>query len=1499
MKRHRPALSGHAFLAMTFSFALLTEPVLRANPSGGQVVAGSAAINQAGSTLTIQQQSQRAIINWDSFSIGAGQTTTFVQPSASAAVLNRVTGGDVSAIHGALSANGQVWLINPNGVLVGSTGVIDTAGFLASTANVGDSVFLAGGDALFSGASDAKIVNLGRVTALDGDVVFIARRVENTGVLSAPQGAVALAGGTEVLLKPSGAERVFIQPAATGGAVENSGRIAAATAELKAAGGNEYALAINNPGAIRATGIVNEGGRILLKAATGTVRNSGVLSAEAAVSGETAATPEVRVLGDRVELAGTSLIKAAGGFVDTSGREVSVAGGAIVDTRTADGLFGIWLIDPTDFYVTEGGGAQTASGIGATTLATNLATGNVTLQTSSAGAGAGDIYVNSAVTWNAGTRLTLDAHGDIFINASITANHASGALSLFYGQGAVASGNAATYHVNAPVNLQAGQNFQTKLGSDGAVLDYTVITALGAAGSTTGTDLQGMNGNLGGRYVLGANIDASGTALWNGGSGFNPIGAFNTANVFSGTFDGLGFVISNLTINRAANGMGLFGETQNATIRNVGLAGGMVSGNDYAGALVGYVDSGTTISNTHVSLAVAGGSCVGGLVGFNGGAIRLSYATGTVSGTQAVGGFAGAMNRTGALIEQSYATGSVTGSGSGIGGFIGYNTSGSIRQSYASGAVSGTHFVGGFAGAQNGGTTDECFSTGAVTGVVGFTGGFIGSGFTGTTDSYWATDSSGKSASALGTGLTLAQLEAALPGGFDSLVWGNADNQSTPYIKAIALSHAYIDSDPGATNLYRIIQNVDQLQLMNRNLAGNYALGNAIDASATSAWNGGQGFSPVGTSIPGNYFTGRLDGLGYAISGLTINRPAQNYVGLFGATSTGAIIRDLGLLGGSITGQNNVGGLVGNASSGNISRSYVTANVTGTGFNVGGLVGYSMSSISQSYATGDVLGTYSVGGLTGANRGGISYSYATGDVTGDNYVGGLTGFMNGEINQSYATGNVSGTGSVGGLAGISYGEIDQSYAIGNVSGSTSVGRLMGSGSATVTSSYWNSDASISGGAGSSEGTGVTLAQMKQVATFAGWDIDNDGGTGAVWRIYEGHTTPLLRAFLTVLEINVDDATVTYNGTTQTGGEGYVVDGAYDAGLLLGSDAITGGGRNAGDHSLGVTGVYSGQQGYDIQVNAGTLTVEQADLTITASHASKTYGDAATLIGFTHGTLFDGDTISGVTLTSDGAAATAIVGGGSYGIVASDATGSGLSNYDITYVAGTLTVTQRAITVTVDTTSKIYGENDDAFGASITGGSLATDAGDTLADVTGLLTRETGENVGAYDVLLGSGAKSDNYTITFVSDNAFTITPRALTVTAADLAKIFGTTYVFSGTEFTADNLVNGDEITSVALASVGADAAAGLAGSPYAITIGGATGTGLSNYDITYVDGALTINNDAVASGAAFAQFQSGLASEIDSFNTPFAAADAVTFTYTGKRTIPGTLLHVSSADVQ
>ncbi|MFI5349007.1 MAG: filamentous hemagglutinin N-terminal domain-containing protein, partial [Elusimicrobiota bacterium] len=197
-----------SFVRLFIALVIAFPASVWGNPNLGQVIAGSASISSRGNTLSVIQTSNNAIINWHGFSISQGELTQFQQPSAASAVLNRVTGGDPSSIYGTLQANGKVFLINPNGIMVGPTGVINTQSFIASTLDVDNAQFMAGGGLVFAGSSLAGIINAGKINALGGDVLLIAHTVQNTGQMVAADGTAAMAAGSEVLFQPAGTERV-------------------------------------------------------------------------------------------------------------------------------------------------------------------------------------------------------------------------------------------------------------------------------------------------------------------------------------------------------------------------------------------------------------------------------------------------------------------------------------------------------------------------------------------------------------------------------------------------------------------------------------------------------------------------------------------------------------------------------------------------------------------------------------------------------------------------------------------------------------------------------------------------------------------------------------------------------------------------------------------------------------------------------------------------------------------------------------------------------------------------------------------------------------------------------------------------------------------------------------------------------------------------------------------------------------------------------------------
>ena len=349
------------WLILFLGFSLLF-PAGRAgaNPQGGAVQSGSATINGSSTgQLTINQSTDKLIINWQNFSINAGEVTKFLQPSASAIALNRVVTANPSQLFGSLQANGKIFLINPSGILIGKGVQINVNGFTASTLDVADAAFLAGKNLQFFGNSTTAVENQGAIEALGGDVFLIGHTVENSGTIRASHGTVGLAAGSDIMLVQSGNERLTVlagtadvSPTATG--VNNLGNIEAASVELKAAGGNIYALAINNEGSVRATGIVNENGHIVARAIGGNIENSGLLSANNANGdGGTITLDGGHNADNPATVINSGVISARGDATGAKGGTVQLLGDHV-------GLFDSALVDVSG----DAGGGNTQTGFG-------------------------------------------------------------------------------------------------------------------------------------------------------------------------------------------------------------------------------------------------------------------------------------------------------------------------------------------------------------------------------------------------------------------------------------------------------------------------------------------------------------------------------------------------------------------------------------------------------------------------------------------------------------------------------------------------------------------------------------------------------------------------------------------------------------------------------------------------------------------------------------------------------------------------------------------------------------------------------------------------------------------------------------------------------------------------------------------------------------------------------------------------------------------------------
>lgn len=409
-----------------------------AAPLGGTVAAGSATIVSTPGVTTINQGSQKAALNWQSFNIGQGETVRFVQPGSDSVALNRVLGADASSILGHLSANGKVFLINPNGILFGRDASVNVGALVASSLNLSDADFMAGRYA-FGGEGRGAVVNQGSIHADGGFVALLGAEVRNDGAISARLGTVALAAGRAVTLDVAGDGllNVAIEQGALNALVQNGGLIAADGGQVllsAQAAGQLLGGMVNNSGVIQARTLENRNGviKLLGDMQNGTVTAGGTLDASAPAGGD-------------------------GGFIEASAAHVKLADDVKISTAAPLGKTGTFLIDPQDYSI-GGVGADIAPAA----LVVLLNTTSVVISTDASGpastpsethvyssvAGLGDINVKEAVTWNAATTLTLKAAHDVNIDAAVTVNN---------GNFVVCCGN--------DINIGAGGTVTTNSGS--------------------------------------------------------------------------------------------------------------------------------------------------------------------------------------------------------------------------------------------------------------------------------------------------------------------------------------------------------------------------------------------------------------------------------------------------------------------------------------------------------------------------------------------------------------------------------------------------------------------------------------------------------------------------------------------------------------------------------------------------------------------------------------------------------------------------------------------------------------------------------------------------------------------------------------------------------------------------------------------------------------------------------------------------------------------------
>ena len=553
----------------------------------------------------------------------------------------------------------------------------------------------------------------------------------------------------------------------------------------------------------------------------------------------------------------------------------------------------------------------------------------------------------------------------------------------------------------------------------------------------------------------------------------------NTTNTFKANFDGDHFAVKGVYVNVTAGGAGLFGFV-NGKIQNLGVEQSYIKGSsnifqDGIGGIAGYLGSGS-ITNCYNTGTVAGTNYVGGIVGYSYGSITNCYntgsVTGTVTGSTYVGGIAGHMGSS-SIITNCYNTGTVAGTNY-VGGIVGH-IYGSITNCYNTGTVTGSNSVGGIVGYSSGGSITNCYNTGSVTDTVtgsNSVGGIVGYNNAGTvTYCYFLKVTGGingninnvignpaSTPTTCGTFVANGNMTSPLTGTLQSTMNTNAVNNMLtgwtgtpfPYLNTLGPTKGYsaiwngtvatgfAGGNGTAGNPYKI-STASQLAYMRQQVNNN-----------VSGYNTSSVYYVLTNDIYLND-TSNWKNWGTAAPARTWT-PIGTYINSssvgFAANFDGNGFAVKGVYVNITAGD---AGLFGYVTTGEIQnlgveQSYIKgSSMYGDG--KGGIAGYlDGGSITNCYNTGTVTGSNSVGGIAGVlDAGRITNCYNTGTVTGSDFVGGIAGYSYDRITNCYNTGTVTGSGNyVGGIAGYNYdASITNCYNTGTVTGSSPVGGIAG------------------------------------------------------------------------------------------------------------------------------------------------------------------------------------------------------------------------------------------------------------------------------------------------------------------------------------------------------------------------------------------------------------------------------------------------------------------------
>ncbi len=1449
----RAARMAVAALAVGMVGMASTAALADSLPTGGVVVAGSGTIAQAGTVMTVTQATARMAADWQSFNIGAGNTVNFVQPSSTSVALNRVLGSDVSVIQGALNANGQVFLVNPNGVLFTPTAQVNVGSIVASTLAISTADFMAG-SYKFAGDSSNAIINQGNITTINGgSIALIAAKITNTGTLTANAGNVLLGAGSQVTLDLGGPVKLQVTQGAIDALIENGGAI-------KADGGLVYLTAraagdlatsvINNTGVIEARGLVERDGRIVLESlGTGIVANRGTLDASSA-SGKGGS---IQVLGDKVGLFDGTRINASG---DTGGGTVLIGGdfqgsnhniqnasmtyvgkdvqiNADAITHGDGGRVIVWADNTTRFYgnISARGGAQSGDGgfVEISGKENLLMRGSVDTRAPHGKTG--------ALLLDPGTINITDAALDTgTLDDELTANSDGALLAAVADDGLNTVSRGQLEAFNATTNI---------------ILEATGLITI-----------ENMAGNL-------INL-ATGTG--------------NSFTLRSTTSGGIEFVDAADEI-RTVGGAIILRAQGTGNLTNIGkltTAGGAITlenagtTSTVAGVIAG---TGTTLTKEGTGkLTLSGANTYTGLTTVNAGILSISNNTGlgTTAGGVIVASKASLELQNNITVGDEALTISGTGSAS----------NGALRN------LSGSNTYGGLITLAAAATIK---SLSGQTLTVSNTGTITGAGFGLTLDGYGI----GSIASIIGTGTgTLTKTE---PGTW-TLSGANTYSGGTTYSSTtISAGTLTVDGASAKAGTGTIAVGANTLNINN-----GATLDNAVTITSGTIGNtAGAGTLATGGVTLNGAANLSSTGAGLTVSaviangtGTTVTKTGASTVTLSGAnTYTGLTTVSAGTLsaanatalGTTAAGTTVTSGASLLISSVSIGNEAVTINGTGVS-GAGSLRGSGTASLSGAL-TANTSST--VGGSGSLTLGAISVldgqSLTLGTAAALNLT---TGSISGVASGSSSNLTVNTTGSVNmGVVGTDIGAVNITAAntiLSTITADTIALTDSGASGATLngvltanasnnssalvirTSKFTNSygAGALSTPNGSSRwlvystnadpfngSTGDTrnglVYSFKQYNTSYGGTIQGSGNgliysyaptvtaglTGTVSKTYDGTTSATLATGNYSISGAVDGDTVTLNNPAS---------GNYDTQNVGSSKTVIVTGASIASVTNGAATVYGyGLASNTVNGNVGSITAKV--LTITGMSATSRVYDGSLVAALTGGTLATGITGEALTFTGEtGAFADKNVATGKAvtvtGTTLGNGTGGLASNYSLTQpTATTANISARTLSVTATGSNKVYdGLTTDVVSLSdnrVTNDVLTlTNSAANFTDknvATGKTVNVTGINV--------TGTDAANYSFNTTAATTANISPRPITLMADAKTKIYGNTDPALTYQITTGNLVGSDTFTGALTRSAGENVGS------YTIN---AAALANSNYQITASNGAFTIEKNLVVDNA-------------------------------------------------